>query len=400
MLRAAVDMPFAGREIYKLDRYRTVYVVNPPSAANDPKRAISSWHPARYATGSPEARGILLQRSTIGGWILALLLLGGCQEPAGSGTSPAVPAAPGDYPDLASVPPRPQLSYTIEQRREIADQLVADRENARHREAELAYATGRSDTPPPPPPAAAPPAPEAPQPAPAAPAAAAPVEPAGDAAIARAYVDENLNASNTNRRLHRFMRRLERKAPDPYGPASIAEAVGLAGSAEPAAGEAAPPAEAPPAAPPATSGGAEAQPGALQRFGSYLGGILGVEGDTKEPAAAPQPAAAPAPDASASMADAVPAMGAVVARVPFADRSTSLAPGAQEQLARAVELARAAKARLKIVAPAGPQALGIDRGRQVAVGLMQAGASASQLDLGTGGTGDEVVVYLAPSQRI
>ena len=39
-----------------------------------------------------------------------------CEPTAPPGQSPARPVPPGPYPDLASVPPRPQLSYTVAQR--------------------------------------------------------------------------------------------------------------------------------------------------------------------------------------------------------------------------------------------------------------------------------------------
>ncbi|MEK0083372.1 hypothetical protein [Benzoatithermus flavus] len=340
--------------------------------------------------------------------LLLLLATAACERSGRPGASPAVPASPSDYPDLASVPPRPHLSYTVEQRRAIADALVADRENARHRAAELAYATGQSKTPPPaaPAPAAAETA-GAPQKA-AQPAAAG--QPPGDAAIARAYVEENLNAAADDGRLRKFMRRLGRKIPDPYGPASITEALGLSGPAQPAEGAAPASGGQPPAAPPAAGarqGKVEAQPGAIQRFGSYLGGLLGLDegGNDGEKSAAgvPQPVATTAAVESPARSAAhvprqVPAAGSVVARVSFAPRSTSLAADARSRLAQAVEIARAAGAGLRIVAPAAPAGLGIDRGRQVAMALMQAGASASQLELSTGGVGDEVVVYLAASR--
>jgi hypothetical protein len=191
--------------------------------------------------------------------LVVLVLIAGCQGDPAPGTSPSTPATPADYPDLASVPSRPNLSYTIEQRNEIARGLVADRANARHRQAELAYATGRSDTPPPPPPA--PPA-VAPAAAPAAPAAPVP----GDAPIARGYVDANLTAATDDGELRDFMRRMERKIPDPYGPRTLTQAVGLA-PLDPAA----------------------AQEGVLDGFGSFLGGVLGVESAGSDPPADPNP---------------------------------------------------------------------------------------------------------------
>lgn len=330
--------------------------------------AIPPRHTAQHATASLVPRGILLQcGKTRAAALLLLLGLAACSGAARPDASPAVPASPTSYPDLASVPPRPRLSYTVEQRRKIADQLVADRENARHRAAELAYATGQSAEPPPPrPPAEAGAAEAAAAPAP----APAPAEPPGDAPIARAYVQENLSAAADTGRLRRFMRRLERKIPDPYGPRSIAEAVGLAGRAEPAAAPAPEPA---PAGQPATE--QEEAPG------SHLGGLLGLEGGGTAPARLPAP-------------------GSVVARIPAPAAGEALPPDAQSQLARAVEIARATRAKLRVVAPAAPQGRGIDRGRQVAVALMQAGASASQLELGTGAAGGEVLVYLGAPQAI
>jgi hypothetical protein len=126
-----------------------------------------------------------------------------------------------------------------------------------------------------------------------------------------------------------------------------------------------------------------------------------------EPAApappAPAPPAAPAVSVAAAQPprkpkQAVPILpvGSVVARVPFRERSTALAPGAETQLTRALELARAANTGLRIVAPTTDAGLGIDRARTVAVSLMRLGAPASQLDTRTGGPGSEVLVYLAP----
>ena len=86
---------------------------------------------------------------------LLITLLAGCQQASGPNGSPPRPVPPGDYPDLASVPPRPKLSYTVAQRQAIANQLVADRANARYRAAELAYATGAATEPPVPPAATA-----------------------------------------------------------------------------------------------------------------------------------------------------------------------------------------------------------------------------------------------------
>ena len=47
------------------------------------------------------------------------------------------------------MPPRPQLSYPVEQRRAIVDGLVADHENARYTSEVIRYRSGLSSIPPP-----------------------------------------------------------------------------------------------------------------------------------------------------------------------------------------------------------------------------------------------------------
>jgi hypothetical protein len=228
-----------------------VNVVNPLTFAN---RAIARQHRSRHATGRCNRRGIWQQRRALARSLALAALLAGC----GSGASPPAPASPADYPDLASVPARPNLSYTVEQRQAIGDALVADRANARYRQAELAYATGRSSTPPPAPPAPPPPEPAAGPDPPAAP-------PPGAGPIARGYVDAVLNAAADEGKLRHFMRRLERPIPDPYGPRTVTQAVGLAPRPD-----------------------AAAQEDALDGFGSFLGGVLGLEGADAEEGAGPR----------------------------------------------------------------------------------------------------------------
>jgi hypothetical protein len=81
-------------------------------------------------------------------WVL-MLGLASCQDiaeqPAASDTAADEPG----YPSLHTVPPRPQLSYPVEQRRAIVDGLVADRENARYSSEVARYRAGLSDVPPP-----------------------------------------------------------------------------------------------------------------------------------------------------------------------------------------------------------------------------------------------------------
>ena len=172
-----------------------------------------------HTVGTREQRGRAVALAMLLGLVTA------CEPTPPPGQSPARPVPPGPYPDLASVPPRPQLSYTVAQRQEIANQLVADRAHAQYAAAQLAYATGAAD---------APPAPPEPPPA-AAPAPPPPVAAEGDAGIANAYLATNLSDVRDTGKLRQFMRRLDREAPDPWGPRTLAEAVGLGGPDEPPA---------------------------------------------------------------------------------------------------------------------------------------------------------------------
>jgi hypothetical protein len=54
------------------------------------------------------------------------------------------------YPNLHTVPPRPQLSYSVEQQREIVERLISDREHARYTDRLIRYESGLSSLPPPP----------------------------------------------------------------------------------------------------------------------------------------------------------------------------------------------------------------------------------------------------------
>ncbi|HET6521872.1 MAG TPA: hypothetical protein VFG47_18935, partial [Geminicoccaceae bacterium] len=66
---------------------------------------------------------------------------------------------------MATVPPRPQRSYTVRQRETLVEGLVHDREHARYTDQVVRYRAGVSDEPPPP----APPPPPVARPAPALP---------------------------------------------------------------------------------------------------------------------------------------------------------------------------------------------------------------------------------------
>ncbi len=67
-------------------------------------------------------------------------------DPAPVATAPAEAG----YPPLQSVPPRPQLSYTVQQQRQIVEALIADRENARYTGQVVRHRSGLSSLPPPP----------------------------------------------------------------------------------------------------------------------------------------------------------------------------------------------------------------------------------------------------------
>jgi hypothetical protein len=103
-------------------------------------------------------------------WLATTLLIGGsilsaCQKMGDNGapaTAEAAPAAEAPaaiseelpagtpYPPLQTVPPRPQLSYTVQQQRQIVEALIADRENARYTSQVVRYRAGLSSLPPPP----------------------------------------------------------------------------------------------------------------------------------------------------------------------------------------------------------------------------------------------------------
>lgn len=105
-------------------------------------------------------------------WLAAFLPAGCAPSPppatgAAAEVTRAAQAEP--YPDLADVPPRPRLGYTLRQKRAIAEVLVADRDHARYEGETLRHRLlGTAPPPPAIPPAVAP--------------TAAPPEPTGPAA--------------------------------------------------------------------------------------------------------------------------------------------------------------------------------------------------------------------------
>ena len=92
-------------------------------------------------------------------------------------------------------------------------------------------------------------------------------------------------------------------------------------------------------------------------------------------------------------------IGHDVGRVQQITGGQALDRGAEAQLGRALEQARTADAALRMVGPSSRTGSGLEQARAVAQGLMRLGAAAALLPLATGGSGGEVLVYLAPRAR-
>lgn len=296
------------------------------------------------------------------------------------GGSPTGPAA---YPDLATVPPRPRLSYDVEQRRAVEGELVRDRANAARVAPEIDYELGRSPEPPPSTAAAAAPAEAGPSPTQAAVAEPRPSGGPGDSPEVEAYVAEAMARDEDEGELKDFMRRLERPAIPvakageeeedalPPRPPSIARALGMEAPPPPPAVEA-------PAVEPA-AGPERPRSDALDRFGDQLGGVLGLDGAPAATVATAAPSAGEAAVASQT--------GEV--RVAFAPGGSGLPAGAEVSLGRVLAQARRDGAGLRIAAGGGDVALRAGRAQAVAAALVRLGAEAGALELAGGGNGAE-----------
>ena len=113
--------------------------------------------PGRASSGSERAMRVRSNWSCVAAILsTGVIVLLGCQNAGDDvatqarGGSPAEEVASDDYPLLQTVPPRPQLSYTVQQQREIVEALIADRENARYTSQVVRYRSGLSTLPPPP----------------------------------------------------------------------------------------------------------------------------------------------------------------------------------------------------------------------------------------------------------
>ncbi len=270
-----------------------------------------------------------------------LTLASGCGDVLDS--IPPRPAAIADpataaaaFPDLAEVPARPTLTYSLEQRREIAEGLVADRANARYAGDNLRAALDR-----PVPPDTAPPLPPfTPSPVPL-------DDPAG--ALAQAYVEEALARDSDDGSLDDFLGRLQQRPP----------AVGAAdvSGAEPAAAPA-----------PAVPDGAAA---------------------TADPPVAGRRSEIPTA-ARLSSAASPPALPAMVAFTPGDPTLTPAALAALRQLARQV----AGGGHTVVVSGGGLHAgLARERARRVAAALVDGGLAPTRIAIEMGGERDVVVVY-------
>ena len=143
-------------------------------------------------------------------------------DPASDAERSRPAGSPTTYPDLASVPPRPGSGRHAGAAPgdPAASSLPIAPERRLRRAAELAYATGRGRSR------------RRRRPGAVGRSRRPPRRRRGrrpaTARVARAYLDSSLNDIRDRGKLRQFMRRLGREAPDPAGPQTLAQAVGLA----------------------------------------------------------------------------------------------------------------------------------------------------------------------------
>jgi hypothetical protein len=370
-------------------------------------------------------RSMIVQRLCSLVFGASLLGLAGCT--GGSTHEGETAAASRGYPDIAEVPPRPHLGYTVEQRREIGNALLADRENARYERDQLLYETGRS---------LVPPQHETPQQLPM-PAAVETKQEAPPAPSATRYVEERVLEETDDGSLGDFMDKLLRQR-------SSVEAADEAMSATPP----------PPEAPAATAAGTPEEPAAaparkadgkpparrteegprpLDRILSFFGVPVGggdatSEGSAEEPkpdreaAEEPSPAddaeAPPQPRALTGMAVAptrtAPPQAAALepasAALPSAvlagqDPALTLAygpaevdvpPAQREALAALAASDASRKQGLSVIGHGATPAEALERARRAARALLQAGVPGDRLAIRAAGPGAEVLVFVRP----
>jgi outer membrane protein OmpA-like peptidoglycan-associated protein len=303
---------------------------------------------------------------------------------------PAVAATP--YPSVNSVPARPQLSYPLEQRREIAEGLVADRANARHAGDALRQGNARPGLADQPVPLPSPPA------APASRAQGTMARPQGDLALA--YVEEALARDADNGTLDDFLDRLQQPPIGP-GPRSAERAAAAAPAKEAQADRArrARPAAAP-APSPSDDGVLEEQPRpkepSLPESPSQEAAADLVP-TTIEPAAgdigAPPVDTLAAPvEAAAAASVTAPAAPRLPMTVLFAADDTAIAARDTAKL-EALAHANGDLPRLFVVGNGPRPGLAMERARGVAALLVGAGIPAERLVIEMGGESNVVIVY-------
>jgi outer membrane protein OmpA-like peptidoglycan-associated protein len=336
-----------------------------------------------------------------------MVILAACQNVDEGATRTETAVQPSGYPDLHTVPPRPQLSYTVEQRRTIVDGLVADRENARYTSEVIRYRAGLSSMPPPPEPKALAAAPSEAEPEPGEAAATSSPGPAderpADRSTGRIDRDDSLDS---------FMEEMLDAVPPER------RQTGAGGEPEaraaPAPEELVRPAAAPRAPPPrpsttaAPNGPVRAAPPKPQ-----LAAATDALDETRAagPATADHPAVRPVPKPAPGEPQIEVANGLVEIAVPpaedhddavgsitFGPGSATLPPEAQDRLMQILGAAEAQGARVKIVGEAEAPALALDRARAVGLALVQQGLPADRLEmtLAGGGAGDQARLFLAP----
>jgi outer membrane protein OmpA-like peptidoglycan-associated protein len=344
-----------------------------------------------------------------------MLVLASCQNVADQTATPEPVVAEPGYPSLHTVPPRPQLSYPVEQRRAIVDGLIADREHARYTSQVIRYRTGLSTMPPPEPErvAEAPPeaAPETGDRARAAPAPTSSAPPEVEPRNETIYEDDDLDS---------FMEDMldDQAAVDgnprtePGGGAAETTALLADALVRPAGAPSAhardpdsaatsgaqartppPPAPAKPSAPPIRT--AELPTSAPPKVS-----VTDVDRVGSLPPLHPVPQGAQIAVADGLVAiDLAPVDEATLAMgsIAFDPGSATLPAGARPALKQWLSEANDQGARVKIVAEGAAPALALDRARAVGLALVQGGLPADRLELShtDGPGGDRARVFLA-----
>jgi outer membrane protein OmpA-like peptidoglycan-associated protein len=351
-------------------------------------------------------------------WVV-IVALASCQDVAEQTAELETVAVESGYPSLHTVPPRPQLSYPVEQRRAIVDGLIADHENARYTSEVIRYRTGLSSLPPPAPRTlAAIPLDVGPQAGDAA--AAAPAitsAPPGDETATEVVREEDS--------LRSFMQDMldaaEPPGEAPTGPSREPEARAAPLEDHPEPSEPAPDADpttassdrlrgsTPPPAPvkPATASVTE-MAGATAREGPRIEAAgtdrVAPEADASRPAPGTAQIdvanglvaieAGGVDDRSMALESIAFAPGEAIA---FAPGSAALPPDAQARLVQILDAVNAQGARVKIVGEAEAPDLALDRARAIGLALVQSGLPADRLEmsLARGGTADRARLFLA-----